>query len=107
MLHTRLAAAALPLLAAAALVACGGDAERETTIHFLAFEEPTITVPAGTTVVWTNLDGDRHNVTAQDGSFESTLLFKDDTFSRRFDEPGTNEYFCTIHPSMVGIVIVE
>lgn len=107
MLHTRIALAALPLLTAFAFVACGGDAERETTIHFLAFEEPTITVAAGTTVVWTNLDGDWHDVTAQDQSFESALLRKNDIFSLRFDEPGTYEYFCTIHPSMVGTVIVE
>ena len=107
MLHTRIAVAALPLFAAVALVACGGDAERETTIHFLAFEEPTITVSAGTTVVWTNLDAGGHDVTAQDRSFESALLLKNDTFSLRFDESGTYEYFCTLHPSMVGTVIVE
>lgn len=66
-----------------------------------------LTVPAGTTVTWTNEDGMMHTVTAADGSFDSGFLNEGDTFSYTFDEPGEYEYFCSPHPWMRAKVIVE
>ena len=106
-MHARIAAAALPLFAAVALVACGGDAGRETTIHFLAFEEPTITVSAGTTVVWTNRDDLPHTVTAEDDSTDSGFMLLDDTYSMTFNAPGTFSYYCTVHPFMRATVTIQ
>jgi len=66
----------------------------------------TLRVKAGTTVTWHNNDQVPHTVTASDGSF-SGLLQQGTTFQRTFDAAGTIQYFCAIHPSMKGEVIVE
>jgi plastocyanin len=76
------------------------------TIEDYAFKPPSITIAAGTTVVWKNLDDDPHTVTAVDGSFDSHGLAQGDTFSYSFAKPGKYQYYCKIHPMMRGSVIV-
>ncbi len=63
-----------------------------------------ITVPAGTTVVWSNLDlpGTAHTVTSLQDLFDSDAL---SPFSYTFTEPGVYNYRCTIH-GMRGMVTV-
>jgi plastocyanin len=65
------------------------------------------TIKAGSTFLWTNDDSAVHTVTANDKSFDSARLGPGATFSYRFDQPGTYEFSCTIHPSMVGRIVVE
>jgi plastocyanin len=67
-----------------------------------------ITVTAGTTVTWTNLESEDHTVTSNDGLFDTPLWFRD-SFSFTFTEPGTYEYYCIPHEDddMLGKVIVE
>jgi plastocyanin len=67
----------------------------------------TLTVPAGTTVVWTNHDDVEHTVTASDNGFTSTALQTDGQFSYTFTTPGSYSYFCAIHPFMTAKVIVQ
>ena len=67
----------------------------------------TLTVPAGTTVVWTNHDDVEHTVTASDNSFTSTAIQTDGQYSYTFTTPGTYSYFCAIHPFMTAKVIVQ
>src|SRR5579872_2825932 len=62
------------------------------------FVPADLTVPAGTTVVWTNHDDVEHTVTASDNSFSSQAVETDGQFSHTFDTPGTYTYFCAIHP---------
>lgn len=69
------------------------------------FEPSTITISVGETVTWMNEDAVIHTVVG-DG-FNSGNLNEGDTFSHTFDEPGTYEYTCTIHPGMDGTVVVE
>ena len=71
------------------------------------FAPPTVTVAAGTEVTWTNVDVLTHTATADDGSFDSGNLGVSESFSLVLDEPGTYPYFCSIHPSMVGELVVE
>ncbi len=71
------------------------------------FDVPTITVPVGATVTWVNYDDDAHTVTSTAALFRSPGLDTDETFSYRFTKPGTYKYFCTLHPLMVGTVIVR
>jgi plastocyanin len=79
------------------------------TIHEFHFEPPTLTVAVGATVVWTNRDDDPHTVTGADDPtpFASPPLDTGETFSFRFEKPGTYRYFCSIHPHMQGTVIVR
>jgi amicyanin len=74
----------------------------------LAFDPTPLTVTVGTTVTWTNNDSVEHTVTSTSGpaSFDSGRMMKGDTFSFTFDQAGTYDYFCTIHPFMRAQVIV-
>jgi plastocyanin len=41
------------------------------------------------------------------GLFRSGALDTNESFSFRFEKPGTYHYACSIHPRMVGTIIVE
>ena len=71
------------------------------------FTPPTLIVAPGTTVTWTNADDSPHSVREKDGKFKSAALDTDDSFSQTFTAPGEYEYFCSIHPRMVGKVVVK
>jgi plastocyanin len=75
-------------------------------IKNFAFSPATITVTAGSTVVWTNDDSIQHDVTFDGGSIVSSVLNHNDTFSHTFPTAGTYHYICSIHPFMHGTVIV-
>jgi plastocyanin len=68
------------------------------------FEPADITIPAGTTVVWTNEGEKPHVVTAHDGSFASPTLYPGETYTVTFYEPGTYTYQCS--DAMQGSVTV-
>ena len=40
-------------------------------------------------------------------TFKSAALDTNDKFSFTFDKPGTYKYFCSIHPHMVGTIVVK
>jgi len=71
------------------------------------FTPPTLVVAPGTTVTWTNADDSPHTVREKDGKFKSAALDTDDTFSQTFAALGEYEYFCSIHPRMVGKIVVQ
>jgi plastocyanin len=80
----------------------------EVKIDNFTFEPPTLTVAAGTTVKWTNRDDIPHTVVSEDKStFKSKAMDTDESFSYTFAKPGTYSYFCSIHPKMVGKVVVQ
>lgn len=114
-------------------MACSPDVSDRTTssrdevvIEHIAFQPSNIEVEAGATITWTNLD-DRvaHTVTSgsagdkgipgvdegrpnqPDGIFAGDLDGAGDTFEFTFEEPGTYDYFCEIHPVMTATVIVD
>lgn len=68
------------------------------------FMPQTITVTAGTEVNWLSHDVVFHTVTA--GDLFSSVLRPDASSRFTFEEPGTFAYFCAIHPSMTGQVVV-
>ena len=75
-------------------------------IDNFSFTPPTVSVPVGTTVVWTNRDDVPHNVVSTEQKFKSPVLDTDEQFSQRFDAPGAHKYFCSIHPKMTGRIVV-
>jgi len=93
----------LAFLLPAAPAAAAGD---ETTISNFSFSPSPVRIAVGATLKWTNLDSSAHTVTADDGSWTSTSLNKDGTFSHAFNQPGTVRYHCAIHESMTGTVEV-
>jgi plastocyanin len=82
----------------------GGPA---VTVENFSFVSASITLLAGTTVVWTNADDVEHTVTASDNSFSSPAIEPNGQFAYTFSTPGTYSYFCAIHPFMTGKVIVQ
>ncbi len=73
------------------------------------FVPPSITITAGHTVVWTNGDAAAHTVTSGNLDsfgeiFDSGLLSGAQTFEHTFGEPGNYDYFCIVHPWMVGTI---
>lgn len=71
------------------------------------FAPDALTVAAGTTVVWGNNDVTAHTTTADDGKWNSANLDGGQTFSFKFDTPGTYTYHCNLHSFMHGKVIVQ
>jgi plastocyanin len=66
----------------------------------------TLNVVTGTKVTWVNQDEVPHTIVDTDKAFRSGALDTDDTYSYTFTKAGTYHYFCTLHPKMVGTIIV-
>ena len=81
--------------------------EAKVTIDNFSFTPPEITVKAGTTVTWVNQDDVPHTVASNDKKFKSKALDTGDKFSFTFNDPGTYEYYCSVHPKMTAKVTVK
>ena len=81
----------------------------ETNECFLPYE---VSINVGDTVTWVNDDTAAHTATGgtpvdgPSGVFDSSLVMAGSSFSFTFNEAGTYEYFCMVHPWMAGVVIV-
>ena len=128
-----LAIAALALLASAACSSgeggTGEQAERsgaKVAVANIAYQPDRLEISAGDSVTWTSEDsGVRHTVTSgqpagetvpgvsegeeamPDGTFDGTLHDAGATFTFTFEDKGTFDYFCDVHPSMTGSVVVR
>jgi plastocyanin len=78
------------------------------------YAPPEVQVAAGSSVKWTNDDNVIHTVTqgkpsesANSTGFNSGPIKPGSTFVHFFDESGTVDYYCTIHPHMIGKVVVN
>ncbi|MEJ7695819.1 MAG: cupredoxin domain-containing protein [Candidatus Limnocylindrales bacterium] len=90
--------------------AMGASGDARVAVEGFAFTPPTITIPAGASVVWAvRKDPEQHTVTpTTPGSFDgSGPLFDGDDYTVRFDTPGRYGYVCSFHPFMTGSVVVE
>lgn len=109
--------------AAPAAARVGGQS---VTVEHIAFAPSSIEVDAGTEVTWTNLDANVvHTATSgepgdkgvpgldngkpanPDGIFDGEMNGDGAEFTFTFEEPGTYAYFCRVHQSMTGEVIVR
>jgi plastocyanin len=78
-----------------------------------AYQPNPARVKAGGSITWTNLDTVVHTITSGKGITDPAMGTKFDSgmlggsFAQRFFKPGTYPYFCQIHPTMVGTVIVK
>jgi len=72
-----------------------------------------VTIPMGGTVTWENNDTAAHTATGgsategPSGVFDSSLIMAGSSFSHTFEDAGTFDYFCMVHPWMVGTVMVS
>ena len=102
-----LATAVPELTSAGEAVVAAATNTATVNIDNFAFAPATLTVTAGATVTWKNEDDSPHRIGDKNGTFKSAALDTDDTFSHTFAAPGEYPYICTIHPYMVGKIIVK
>ena len=93
------------------VAAAGAQQEEETaqdevvvSIQDGYFDPAHIVVAPGTTVRWVNEGEKPHNVTADDGLFDSGTLYPGDSYWVTFEGRGTVKYHCS--PQMTGSVTV-
>lgn len=79
----------------------------QVQVDNFSFGPETVTVPVNTTVTWINKDDIPHTVASTDGLFKSRALDTDDKYSHTFTKPGTYSYYCSIHPKMMGKIVVQ
>lgn len=123
----------LCLIATVAIVGCAGTqpAPKSVTIKGFAFNPTPLEVVKGTTVTWTNEDTVPHTVTTGvapptfpplpsgasptpfpslstgDGRVNSGRIEPTETFSFTFNDAGTFNYFCAVHPAMRATITVR
>lgn len=100
------AVAAILLLFVASTARAAAPQPVTIRIDNFTFAPAAISVPAGTTVTWTNGDDIPHSVVAVDKSFRSKALDTGDSYSQTLSQPGTVDYFCGLHPHMTGRITV-
>ena len=81
-------------------------------IEDICYIPSTIVVEKGKSVTWLNEDSSFHSVTSgfypePSGLFDSGHLDPYESYTLSFDDLGTYDYFCTLHPWMKAQVIVE
>lgn len=79
----------------------------EVQVDNFTFGPATLTVPVNSVVTWVNKDDLPHVIASNDGLFKSKALDTDDKYSYAFTKAGTYPYFCSIHPKMVGKIVVQ
>jgi plastocyanin len=95
-----------------------GDVVVEIGVFDYFFDPPDLSVPPGTTVVWTLYGEDLHSVTSGDNptdpeaglDFDVDLEVPGDQLEVTFDLPGEYPYFCHYHffsHAMAGLIVVE
>ena len=90
-----------------------------STLGDKAYSPNPMNVKVGDTVTWTNDDSQAHTITSGNSSdpdkgkvFDSSpnfnpLLAPKQTFQHKFTTTGDFPYFCQLHPTMIGNVVVS
>ena len=108
---TAVEAAALPMELLISLpTGSGVPGCDETNECFLPYN---VSIGVGATITWSNDDTAAHTVTSgivaegPDGLFDSSMFMSGTTFEFTFNDAGTYDYFCMVHPWMTGIINVD
>ena len=83
--------------------------EAKTTVELSksCFSPTVVRVQAGDQVTWTNSDATAHTVTGVANSWGTDeQIAEGQSVSYKFDKSGVFPYFCYLHPSMAGAVVV-
>jgi plastocyanin len=72
-----------------------------------SFAPATVTIGVGDSVTWVNDGEEPHTATADNGSFDTGELAPGGSGSQTLSSAGSFAYSCTLHPGMVGTVVVQ
>jgi len=105
---------ALPAAAGASVAQPAGEAATaqmqyagaSVSIVDFAFSPSYVEIPAGGTVSWYNAGSAPHTVTSSSGAFGSGTISPGGGYGVTLTVPGTYTYYCSIHPSMSGTIVV-
>ena len=78
-----------------------------STLGNRAYSPAELNIGVGETVTWSNADTVPHTSTSDVAGWDSGTVPPGGQFSRAFPAAGTFSYHCTIHPGMVGTVVVR
>jgi plastocyanin len=93
--------------AAASSIPAQAAVNDQITIANFAFTPKALTVAAGKTVTWVNRDDTAHRIKSANGQFASSpVLDTRASYPATFAKAGEYPYFCSIHPTMTGKIIV-
>jgi plastocyanin len=107
LLRRALGAGVAALIGARARRSVAAAAEAEVVIDNFAFSPTPLIVGAGDPVTWVNHDDIPHSIVCPALNMKSRTLDTDDSFVHRFDQAGTYDYMCGLHPHMRGQVTVK
>ena len=86
----------------------------EPTPNEFAYKPKNITIKVGTKVTWKNSTSQPHTVTDKaskkyfdSGTASNKLINPGKSWSFVFKKAGSYNYYCVIHPNMIGKVIVK
>lgn len=99
------------ILAAGLFAAIGGAAvaaeDTRLLIDNFKFSPIPMAVAGGSTITWVNHDGTPHSIVVPTLGIRSSLMSTNQSFSARFDKPGTNDCICGLRPFMHGQLVVQ
>ncbi|HJS85379.1 MAG TPA: cupredoxin family copper-binding protein [Acetobacteraceae bacterium] len=84
-----------------------GATEPTVSIDNFTFSPTPLTIAPGATVTWVNQDDIPHSIYCQSLNLRSHPMDTSESFAHRFDQPGTFDYICGIHPHMRGRIVVQ
>jgi plastocyanin len=79
----------------------------QVVIDNFTFAPTPLTVRVGTTVTWANHDDMPHSIVCPALNMRSHPMDSDETFTYKFEQAGTYNYVCGLHPFMQGRVVVQ
>jgi plastocyanin len=94
-------------LADATLASSASTVASQVVIKDFMFTPTSLPVTAGSTVTWMNKDEEPHTVISDTGMFHSAAMDTNESFSFKFDKAGTYHFTCSIHPRMIGTIVVS
>lgn len=77
------------------------------SIDNLAFNPNTLSIANGTQVTWINNDSTDHTIIDEGGLFNSGTIIPGKNFTYTFTTAGSYNYYCSLHPSMRGTILVQ
>jgi plastocyanin len=84
------------------------EQQGKISIQNMMFTPSQITIAKGGEVTWTNNDSTAHTVTSDTGNeLGSGDIQPGSTYSHTFNQTGSFQYHCSIHPSMRGTIVVK
>ena len=84
-----------------------GATQQPVQIRDFTFTPGNLLAPVGATITWANYDSAPHSATADDETWDTGIVNKDQQASITFNAPGDYSYYCTVHPSMRARIQVQ